>query len=166
MQIARRCKICGKEFTAIKLTQFFCCRKCFKKDYYIRTKSRIRDMEQNPSYPSKQCGFCLKFSKMFFDPIKYPKMYDNWGCPYCGATNKIIWDNQENSNSYQIISKILISIQYTKSQLIQQSAPSYKIYQIPVNRLEQGNPHIIVMPCERMNFFEINRRNRKKITFS
>ena len=167
MQIKRKCKICGQDFTAIKTTQFFCCRRCFKKDFYQRTKNRIQDGRQNPVFPSKECGFCLKVSKLEFDPIKHPDLYDNWKCPHCMATNKIIWENQDNPNSYQIISQIVVSIQYVERTVIQQKPiPVYRVYQLPINRLEHGNPSIIVMPCEKVDFFDIQRKNRKRILFS
>ena len=166
MKLKRRCKICGEEFIATKTTQFFCCRKCFKKDFYYRTKNHIQDLARNPVFPSKQCGFCLKVSKMDFDPIKYPRMFDHWACPQCGATNKIIWENQDKPNSHQIIGEILLTIQYSQTQIIQQKPAAYRVYQVPVNRLEQANPLVITMPCEKMNFFDINRKDRKRILFS
>jgi hypothetical protein len=167
MKFKRICKICGNEFTAIKSTQFFCKRKCFKKSYYLKLKDRIQDMQYNPAYPLKECGFCLKTSRLPFDPIKKPKLYDSWGCPYCGATNELVWKNQDTPNSYQVISEILISIQMFSGSIVQQKKePVYEIYQLPIPRLEQGSQKVIIMPCEKMNIFDIQKKNRKKILFS
>lgn len=166
MRIKRTCKICGDPFMAIKVTQFFCRRKCFKKDYYLRTKNSLQDREQNPVYPSKECGFCLKMSNLGFDPLELPKRFDTWGCPYCGATNSLVWEHQGNPNSYQIISQILVSIQMFSSAISQPVQPTYRTYNLPISRLEQGNPHIVVLACEKMNIFDIQRSNRKKILFS
>ena len=164
MVLRRHCKICGNTFNAIKATQFFCCRKCFKRDYYNRTKIRNQEKDHNPVYPIKECGFCFKNSSLKFDPIKYPKLYDHWQCPYCGTTNKLIWENQDRSNSYQIISQMISSFQVTihsENKIIE-----YQRYNLPVERLEHGNPNIVVLACEKLNIFDIQRKNRKRILFS
>lgn len=166
MKIHRHCKICGNSFVAIKVTQFFCRRKCFKKDYYLRTKNRIQDREQNPVFPTKECGFCSKVSKLNFDPVDNPKMFDSWECPYCGASNSLVWKHQGNPNSYQIISQVVISFQMFSSSIVHDIRPVYQTYQLPINRIEKGNPSIVVLACEKMNIFDIQRNNRKKILFS
>jgi hypothetical protein len=114
MRINRTCKICGDPYKAIKVTQFFCSRKCFKRDYYLRTKSRIQEREQHPTYPIKKCGYCLVSSMLNFDPLDSPDMFNAWGCPACGATNKLVWEHQNSPNSYQIISGILIQKSNTR----------------------------------------------------
>jgi len=163
MKMKRICKICGKSFFAIKVTQFFCCRNCFKKDYYSRTRVRINEEKHNPSYPIKKCNFCSKPSKLNFDPIELPKLFDAWGCPYCGATNKVVWEHHNDPNSHQIIQKMLVSFH---SQDSFQKIIQYQTYQLPIKRLEQGNPSIVVMTCEKLNIVDIQRKNRKKILFS
>ena len=75
MEIKRQCKVCGVDFIAIKSTQFFHSRKCFKKDFYSRLKAKKADKEQNPVYPSKECGFCSKISRLDFDPIKFFELH-------------------------------------------------------------------------------------------
>jgi hypothetical protein len=163
MRIRRICKICGEPFYAIKTTQFFCCRKCFKKDYYLRQKIRIQEERQKgPIYPIKECGFCLKKAQLNFDPLDKPSLFNAWACPYCGATNKLVWENQNKPNSYQIISEILATINFTPVTFQHQ----YRTYQIPIQRLEQGNPHVIVMACGRTNIMDIQCNGRKKISFS
>src|SRR3990167_4302246 len=160
MKINRICKVCGGGFIAIKATQYFCQRKCFKRDFYQRIKARLQDKQQNPTYPSKECNFCLQKSKLDFDPLDNPKRFDAWGCPFCGATNKLIWENQNNPNSYQVISQILVSLQFTAVSVMQNSfASTYQTYKIPISRLEQGNPSIVVMPCEKINIVDIQRNN-------
>ena len=41
MNIQRSCQTCNKIFKATKINQFYCCRNCFKKAYYIRTKTIV-----------------------------------------------------------------------------------------------------------------------------
>lgn len=168
MKINRKCKTCGNNFIAKKDNNFFCCRKCFKKDFYRRMRSHMQDMEQKSVFPSKQCGFCLKFSNLNFDPTKSPKEYDDWMCPLCGVSNKMVWENQDKNNSYQVISQILISAQFTSNNVVHQNTRAeYKIYQLPVKRLEQADPSVVVMPCERVDFFDlVRKRNGRKILFS
>ena len=166
MKMPRNCKICGKEFIAIKTTQFFCCRSCFKKSFYQKTKEHLQELRnRGPIYPNKECSFCLKTSKLNFDPIAKPRLYDAWGCPYCGATNKLILDNIDNPNSYQVISQILVTIHSTTI-IHQPQQQVYTTYHLPVKPLELGNPSFIVMTCEKLDIFDIQRKNRKKISFS
>jgi DNA-directed RNA polymerase subunit RPC12/RpoP len=165
MRINRRCKICGKQFYAIKITQFFCCRKCFKKDYYFRTKVKLQEEKQNPHYPIKKCSFCSEVSKLNFDPTELPQLFDAWACPYCGATNKLIWEYHGNPNSYQAIKSILVSFKTQFSQNMSSSC-HYQTYQIPIMKLDSGNPSIIVMTCEKLNITDIQRKNRKRLLFS
>ena len=161
MKLKRTCKICGKPFIAIKITQFVCCRKCFKKSYYEKTKARLQEQEQHPNYPIKECSFCEKRAKLNFAPLAYPKLFNAWQCPYCGATNSLIWEHQNNPNSHQIISDILMSMSVQIN-----TTPQYQTYQLPIMRLEQGNPAFVVMTCESLNILDIQRKNRKKIIFS
>lgn len=166
MRMQRRCKICGKEFTAIKTTQFFCCRRCFKKAFYQKTKEHIQEERaRGPIYPMKECSFCLKTSKLNFDPVENPKLFDDWECPHCRVTNKLIWENHDNSDSYQVIKEILVSTQSIS--IVQRTQTKvYMTYHIPITPLEKGNQSIIVMPCDRLDIFDIQRKNRKKISFS
>ena len=165
MRIPRRCKVCGKPFIAIKVTQFFCRRKCFKRAYYERTKDRNQEKEIHPNYPTKTCLFCEEKSQLNFDPLRSPEAFNAWGCPHCGATNKLIWEYQGNSNSYQIISNILISIQSNPITFVQPQ-PQYQPFYLPVMRPGQGNPGILVMTCETLSIADMQKKNRKKLLFS
>ena len=166
MRLQRMCKICGKAFSAIKVTQFFCCRKCFKRDYYLRTKTNAQEEKQRPHYPTKKCAYCEERSTLDFDPMKNVKMFDAWACPHCGTTNKLLWEHQNNPNSYQIITQMLLT--FSLSSLKKTELPKYKyeIYKLPIPRLEHGNKHIVVMSCETLNMADIQKGNRKKIIFS
>ena len=161
MRIKRTCKVCGDSFSAIKATQFFCRRKCFKRDYYLRMKAKEVDNVQHPTFPLKKCGFCQVTSMLSFDPLDNPEMFNAWGCPMCGATNKLVWEHQNSPNSYQTISQILASIQMPQTIEVQ-----YQTYQIPIQRLGEGNPGVVVMTCETLNILDIQKKNRKKILFS
>jgi len=96
-------------FSTIKTTQRFCCRKCFKKDYYIRIKRKLKEEKENPVFPKKICSFCSKITTLVFDPIKFPKLFDSFECPYCMVTNTMIWANSENPNSRQVILEFISS---------------------------------------------------------
>lgn len=165
MRINRTCKICGDPFSAIKVTQFFCSRKCFKKDYYVRTKSKIQEAHQQPTFPIKGCAFCQMKSMLSFDPLDNPQMFNAWACPNCGCTNQLVWEHQNNSNSYQVISNILMSLQAASSQPVKIEV-QYQTYQIPITRLENGNKDVLVLTCETLDIIDIQKRNRKKILFS
>lgn len=165
MKAIRKCKVCGNEFTAKKTTQFFCQRKCFKKDFYIRTKNRLQEIkDRGPNYPSKECGFCFKVSKLPFDPIKDFTKYNSWGCPYCGATNRMMWTYKDSPNSYHIIEQLLITVR--SSVITSPEEQRHEVFQLPVRRLEQGNPSIVVLSCEKMNISDVQRKDRKRILFS
>ena len=163
MRIKRLCKTCGKPFWAKKSTQFFESRICFKKNYYERTQNKLKDDGRNPHYPIKKCGFCGESAKLSFDPLKNPELFNTWECPHCKVTNILIWKYQNKLNSHQIISSILIE---TTSQIIQNTTPQYQTYHLPVMRPEQGNDSIVVLTCDVLNIFDIQRKNRRKITFS
>ena len=165
MRIQRKCKVCGEKFIAIKVTQFYCRRKCFKKDYYNRTKDKSQEKEDHPVYPTKTCSFCQIRSQLNFDPLHSPEAFNAWGCPHCGATNKLVWEYQHNSNSYQIISNILVSFQFNQSGATFQH--QYQTYHLPIMRLGQGDPSVLTMTCEPLKKMEdIQKKDRKKLLFS
>jgi len=164
MRINRSCKICGKDFIAIKVTQFFDCRRCFKKDFYLRTKAKIIEKKNSQdNYPIKKCEFCLESSRLNFDPVENPDRFNGWACAKCGVTNRLVWENQNKPNSHQIISNLLITIR-TYSQ--EPSPQEYEPYRLPLTKLEQGNPSVVVMTCETLNIVDIQKNNRRRITFS
>jgi len=165
MKINRTCKVCGNEFIAIKTTQFFCRRKCFKRDFYLRKKAEIQDEDQHPSFPIKKCSYCEERSQLTFDPMKDRDKFDSWSCPHCGVTNKLIWEYQNNSNSYQIIGQLIATIK-AQTTIIQNTSYQFHTYKLPIPRLEQGNPSIVVMTCEMLSIQDLQRKNRRKITFS
>lgn len=163
MKINRTCKICGGYFSAIKVTQFFCSRKCFKKDYYIRTRAEIQERESRPTFPTKKCGFCENSSQLNFDPIKNREKFNAWNCPHCGVTNRLLLDHRNDQNSYQVIKGIMLTIKQTNPIF---NTQVYQVYRLPVVRLEQGNKHIITMTCDTLDILNIRKQNRKKIVFS
>jgi hypothetical protein len=91
MVIIRACKICGKIFSAQMITNIFCCRKCFKKDYYRRMKVLEKHQNNNPKFPSKRCASCGSITQLEFDPKKHPHLFDIWRCPDCNISNKDTW---------------------------------------------------------------------------
>ncbi len=163
MRINRTCKICGDQFSAIKRTQLFCKRKCFKRDYYLRMRADQQEEESRPNYPTKKCGFCENSSQLNFDPVKSRDKFNAWSCPHCGVTNRLLWDYRDQPNSYQVISRIMITIKRSTPV----PAPQvYHVYRLPVPRLEQGNKHVVVMTCETLDILKIRKQDRKKIVFA
>lgn len=111
MKVKRTCLVCNKPFIAIKETQKFDSRKCFKKDYYQRNKEKSNQEGLHPKHPVKTCLFCKGVSEIKFDPILSPKLFNSWKCPYCQVTNMMVWENQDNPKSFQVISNLISSLQ-------------------------------------------------------
>jgi hypothetical protein len=88
MKIGRACKTCEVFFQAIKETQFFCSRKCFRKDYYAR--KRIENKRERP-FPDYGCENCGRRSPLSFDPLKSPLLFEAYECPFCGETRQERW---------------------------------------------------------------------------
>lgn len=163
MEIERICKECGKKFIAIKTNQFFCCRRCFKKDFYTKTKIKNQLSCENPKYPLKKCQFCGESFYLDFDPKKHPDKFNNCTCPKCGVSNKVIWRYQNDCNSRISIMNFLVS---NKDIYIEKQSIEYKVYHIPINIPEQCSNNIITLSCENIDLLDIHKKNRKKITFS
>lgn len=88
MHIKKNCKTCQKEFDAIKYGQFFCSRKCFKKDYYQRNREKLRLLEkQRPVY---NCSVCDGASEMPYDPVKNYSKFNAFACPFCGMPRGVV----------------------------------------------------------------------------
>lgn len=169
MRIKRTCKICGDLFSAIKITQFFCSRKCFKRDYYLRTKSKANEEDRKKKFPTKACSFCEVESQLTFDPIESPQDFRMWGCPHCGATNEMIWENMHKVYSRQIIAQMLVTFQAKRdisNTITGHGQMELQVYHIPMSVPEQGNQSILVLACELMDMLSIQKQNRKKILFS
>jgi len=169
MRIKRACKICGDHFAAIKITQFFCSRKCFKRDYYLRTKEKAQVERKQQKYPTKSCVLCGVVSQLTFDPIESPQDFKTWGCPHCGATNELIWRHQHLLYSRQIIMNMLVTFQShneTPNVIHGGGTIELQTYHIPITHPSDGNPSILVLACELMDMLSIQKRNRKKILFS
>lgn len=118
MRIQRICVVCQKPFIAIKETQIYDSRKCFKKAYYRKNKAKLQYEEDHPSYPQKQCAFCNMISTLQFDPIKYPDLFNKLECPFCHVTNETVWQYQYNRDSHQVISNLLGSVEVSPSRVI------------------------------------------------
>lgn len=88
MHIKKNCKTCSKEFDAIKDGQFFCSRKCFKKDYYQRNREKLRLLEKKR--PTYNCSVCSNACEMPFDPVKNYGKFGAFVCPFCGMPREIV----------------------------------------------------------------------------
>lgn len=122
MRIKKLCEICGKDFWAIKTTQIYDTRRCFKRAYYLKNKEILQYQKQHPNYPSKTCAFCQERSVLPFDPTMAPILFNKWGCPFCHVTNEIVWKFQDKVNSYQMIASfVMVSMQQENTSTIQES---------------------------------------------
>lgn len=96
MVIRKNCKTCGIEFDAIKDGQYFCCRKCFKRDYYKRNKTRLAILaKKRPTY---KCPLCNHSEEVPFDPMKYPKKYTEYTCPNCNVPRQEAVDQEKRKS--------------------------------------------------------------------
>lgn len=94
MRIDRECKKCSKPFTAIKATQFFCSRKCFKQDYALRKRAeKVLDNARVKQY-DYSCGICQRRTEMGFNPLKEQHKFAQFICPFCGIPRSIIWQHR------------------------------------------------------------------------
>ncbi len=88
MRIKKKCKTCSKEFDAIKDGQFFCSRKCFKKDYYQRNREKIKQLEKRR--PIYTCSVCNCGCEMPYDPVKNYSKFNAFACPFCGMPRAVV----------------------------------------------------------------------------
>ena len=88
MRVRKRCETCGRPFLAIKDAQRWCQRRCFKRAYYIRVKSRNAELAKR--LPGFACPLCHSLSQIPFDPLKNGTAFDSFICPYCGIPNKVM----------------------------------------------------------------------------
>lgn len=91
MKLITNCEVCDKEFIAIKSTQKYCCRSHFKRAYYLRQKAILAEEVRRPKYPSMNCGICHIKSELDFDPVKYPKKFEEHKCPHCEYARPHHW---------------------------------------------------------------------------
>lgn len=110
MKLPRVCQICSKPFIAIKATQLFDSRRCFKRAYYLRNKQKQQSAQLVPNFPKKKCAFCGTLHTIPYDPIKQVKRFNAWECSNCGVSNMILWKYQDNPASYQMIENFLKSV--------------------------------------------------------
>lgn len=102
MRISKECKVCGTPFVAIKTNQYFCSRKCFKKDYNIRKREERRvDRETNPErFGAYICSHCGLRTPLPYSPKRYKVKFESFVCPGCGTPRfkdthdmRIDWDD-------------------------------------------------------------------------
>lgn len=85
MRIKKKCRVCDTPFVAIKTNQYFCSRKCFKKDYNARKREERRvDRETNPArFGYYNCTFCGEKTILPFSPKRYKAQFETYKCPVC-----------------------------------------------------------------------------------
>lgn len=59
----------------------FCCRFCFKKDFY----SRKKDDSKLCKFPSFDCPACGERINLDFDPVANPIKWSAFSCPSCNT---------------------------------------------------------------------------------
>ncbi len=60
----------------------FCCRSCFKKDFYHRKKAEELNARKTPSF---KCPLCDQYIILPFDPVIYAEKWTNYKCPGCNT---------------------------------------------------------------------------------
>lgn len=85
MRINKKCKVCGTPFVAIKTNQYFCARKCFKKDYNARKREERKvDRETNPArFGFYNCTHCGSKTPLPYSPKRYKLKFETYACPTC-----------------------------------------------------------------------------------
>lgn len=91
MQIERDCEVCGKKFIAIKTTNRYCKRSCFKRAFYIRKREELKNDTAHPKFPSYSCALCDTKIELTFDPVKFHLLFDNFKCPNCNVRRCDLW---------------------------------------------------------------------------
>ena len=69
----------------IKTTQYFCSRKCFKKDYNARKREERKvDRETNPArFGWYNCTACGARTPLPYSPKRYKVKFETYECPEC-----------------------------------------------------------------------------------
>jgi DNA-directed RNA polymerase subunit RPC12/RpoP len=96
MKLQRVCKTCESNFEAFKTSQMFCCRECFRQDYYARQKIK-KDKDLliiAKKFPEYNCHGCGKRSPLDFQPKKNIAKYDKYCCPFCGFSVREDWESR------------------------------------------------------------------------
>ena len=94
MKIKRNCEVCGVEFMAIKATQRYEKRACFKKAYQLRKKAEKAIETARPKVYDYSCAICNRRSEMSFSPVIEQKRFAEYVCPFCGVPRKVIWTHR------------------------------------------------------------------------
>lgn len=100
MRIARKCKVCDVAFQAIKNTQLFCSRRCFKIDYSRRKKTEKAVENARVKVYDYACGICNRRSEMPFNPVKEQQRFAAYICPFCGIPRQTIWTHRYDSTFF------------------------------------------------------------------
>lgn len=79
MRIERTCLSCKKKFIAQKEKQYYCCKKCFKREYHKRKRLE----KKNEDYPVYVCKECGKSIELAFNPLEDFLSWSTFKCPYC-----------------------------------------------------------------------------------
>ncbi len=91
MKLQRVCKTCGIEFEAFKTSQMFCCRECFRQDYYARQKLK-KALDTHRKFPEYCCHGCGRRSPLDFQPKNNMVKYDAYRCPFCDFSVRTDWE--------------------------------------------------------------------------
>lgn len=117
MRVKRNCKTCGAEFWAVKSNQFFCQRRCFKKDFYQRNKEKVKAAAK--ALPKYKCPVCHKISDLPFSPLKNEHLFNEWVCPFCGIPHMVIVVQQQKNSNF------MVGFNMTAKFIVQSSIRSY-----------------------------------------
>ena len=98
--IEKHCKTCEVKFNAIKEAQFFCSRKCFKRDYYKRNK--VRQALLAKARPIFNCGDCGHKEEVPFDPVKNYSKFNEYKCPKCKASRADMVDREKKKTPLEL----------------------------------------------------------------
>lgn len=96
MKIPKICsnQRCRNPFIAIKATQQWCSRSCFKKSYYLRQKAELEKEERRTKRYQFNCEICGNSSDIGGNVIKSPQLLTRHICPWCGIPRQALWEHR------------------------------------------------------------------------
>ncbi len=75
LMTTKKCLNCGKTFYPRTYKHSFCCKKCYRKHYWL---------SKEKNYPVFICPKCRERIKLSFDPKKKFRELETTVCPNCG----------------------------------------------------------------------------------
>lgn len=83
----KKCKLCGKPFTAIRSNQKYCSSRCANIYYDNQLRKGHIPKKRRRTYPFFHCPACGLIFRLNFSPLKNYSRFKEITCPDCGFKN-------------------------------------------------------------------------------